>query len=382
MFKISCRNLVLVTLALIAVTFSCPSISRADNATYAADSNTAKAVVSKVLNEKSMTRDSGQRVTQQDLELTITTGSLAGQKVKYAGISDLDVVSANLYHVGDDVLVNYSRGEDGKNIFYIVDYVRQGSLLWLLILFIVATIAVGGVKGVRSLFSLFASFLVIMFLLIPGMLHGYDPLLIGVPICLLVIGAIIYITEGFNRKSHIATLSILASLLVTVILSFIFTSWSKLTGLAQEETTYLLDATKQALNFRNLLLISFVIGTLGVLDDVVIGQIEAVNQIRVANPSLKDGEVFKMSMEVGKSHLGAITNTLFLAYVGVALPLLMLFSLKNPPFITWSQIINNESIAIEVTRTLTGVIGLCLAIPISTFVAVKFMHKEGSDSKK
>ena len=117
------------------------------------------------------------------------------------------------------------------------------------------------------------------------------------------------------------------------------------------------------------------IGTLGVLDDVVIGQVEAVEQMRLANSSLTNTQVFTMSMNIGRAHLGAIINTLFLAYVSAALPLVLLFSVHQEPFLTVSQIINNEDIATEIVRTLVGVISLCLSAPIATFLAVRYLKK-------
>jgi len=69
-------------------------------------------------------------------------------------------------------------------------------------------------------------------------------------------------------------------------------------------------------------------------------------------------------------------NTLFLAYAGASLPLLILFSVGEPPFLTFSQVIDNEMIATEIVRTIVGSIGLVIAVPISTFLAVNFITKK------
>jgi len=70
-----------------------------------------------------------------------------------------------------------------------------------------------------------------------------------------------------------------------------------------------------------------------------------------------------------------MVNTLFLAYAGASLPLLILFSVKQPPFLTFNQVIDNEMMATEIVRTFTGSIGLVLAVPIATFLAVQFIKK-------
>jgi uncharacterized membrane protein len=75
-------------------------------------------------------------------------------------------------------------------------------------------------------------------------------------------------------------------------------------------------------------------------------------------------------MKIGRAHLGAIINTLFLAYVGASLPLVLLFSLKHEPFLSFAQVVNNEEVATEIVRSLVGVIGLCLTMPIATTLSI------------
>ena len=335
---------------------------------------TAEANVLKVLDEKTTIRENGSKSVQQNLELGILTGPLKGQIETYTGISGIDVVSSNVYKVNDKVLVSYNRDETGAYVFYVTDYVRTTSLLWLAVFFIIIVLLIGGKKGLFALFSLCVSFFVIIKVLVPLVFAGYDPLIIGISVSFIILFALIYLTEGWNKKSHISVLSIALSLAVTASLALLFGYLSRLSGTSNEEVVFLIDAIKVPINFHNLLLAAIIIGTLGVLDDVVVGQVESVEQIRKANASLKDTQVFKMSMNIGRAHLGAIINTLFLAYVSAALPLILLFSVHQEPFLTVSQVINNEDIATEIVRTLVGVISLCLSAPIATLLAVKYLN--------
>lgn len=339
----------------------------------------AEAQVIKVIEEKELLRENGSKVIQQNLEIGILTGPLKGQTKIYTGISGIDVVSSNVYKANDKVLISYNRGETGEYEIYVTDYVRNNSLLWLVIIFVIAVLIVGGAKGFMALLSLVVSFFAIVKVLIPLVFAGYNPLVIGVFISLIILLALIYLTEGWNKKSHISVISIAVSLLVTVALSLMFGYFSRLSGTAKEEIVFLIDAIKTPINFQYLLLASIIIGTLGVLDDIVVGQVEAVEQIKIANPNLKKKEVFKMGMSVGRAHLGAIINTLFLAYVGAALPLILLFSLKQEPFLTFSQVVNHEDIATEIVRTLVGAISLCFAAPIATILAVKFLKAKKTE---
>lgn len=334
---------------------------------------TAEAQVLKVLDQKETLRENGSKAIQQNLELGILSGVLKGQTKNYIGINGIDVVSSREYKAGDKVLVSYNRDETGAYVFYVTDYVRNSSLLWLFLIFLGVVILVGGKKGFMALLSLAISFLVIVKVLVPLVFAGYDPLVVGVLVSFVILLVLIYLTEGWNKKSHVAIWSIVVSLAVTTLLAILFGYLSRLSGASNEEIVFLMDAVKTPINFQHLLLAAIIIGTLGVLDDLVIGQVEAVEQIKIANPKLKNKEVFKMAMNIGHAHLGAIINTLFLAYVSAALPLVLLFNVHQEPFLTVSQIINNEDIATEIVRTLVGVIGLCLSAPIATLLATKYL---------
>jgi uncharacterized membrane protein len=65
-------------------------------------------------------------------------------------------------------------------------------------------------------------------------------------------------------------------------------------------------------------------------------------------------------------------NTLAIAYVGAALPLLVLFSFPSSgsPLI----LVNRELFSAEIIRAMIGSIGLVLAVPITTLIAVQMLH--------
>ncbi len=355
-----------------------PLVSSADEVNVAQE-EVFKAKVINVLEEKTMADDTGREVVQQRINLKGLEGEWQDKEVEFDGISDIIVDSQNLYKEGDKVHVSYAPSVDGQDHYYILDYSRTNKLYWLAGIFVVLIIAIGRFKGVRALVSLIISFAVIMFFIIPRILAGDSPLLIAIVGSLAILVVIIYLTEGINRRSHTAVISIIFALLITGGLSVLFTWMTRLTGFASEETVYLIGMVDQVINFKGLLLAGVLIGTLGVLDDVVISQVAIVERIKKANPSLPKLEVFKRSFKVGISHLSSMVNTLFLAYAGASLPLLILFKINQAPFVTWSQALNHEAIATEIVRTLTGSIGLALAVPIATLVAVVYLKTKNPE---
>lgn len=90
--------------------------------------------------------------------------------------------------------------------------------------------------------------------------------------------------------------------------------------------------------------------------------------------------IYKRALRVGREHVGALVNTLAIAYVGTSLPLLLFFyGSSASPFVT----INQELFATEIVRTLVGSIGIVLAVPLTTAIAVfilvpKKVSKEAS----
>ncbi len=335
-----------------------------------------KAKVLEIIEEKSFSREDGTIVTQQNLLVKIANGDLKGEEKITTGIGEIDVVHHISAQKGDNLLIMKQPLTDGQEIFVVTDFVRQKELLWLFLFFILAVIIIGKNKGFKSLLSLSFTFLIIMFFIIPQILQGKSPLLISIIGSAIIIASVIYITWGWQKKSHLSVLAISCSLLLTGLISFFFTKISNLSGLAGEDIMFLIGTTKQAINFQGLLLAGMIIGSLGVLDDVVISQISAVEQLHLANKKMSFRELFKKAMTIGTDHISSMTNTLFLAYAGVSLPLLMLFSVKNNISLSIGEAINNEIIATEIVRTLTGSIGLIMAMPLATLLAVYFFRQE------
>jgi len=335
-----------------------------------------KAEVIEILKQEKNILPDGIETEQQNLKLRGLEDEFKDKEFEFNGINEFDVIKKNIYKQGDKVIVVASFDDQGNVYYYITDYIRTKGLLWLSIIFILSFFIIGGLKGLRSVLALILTFFILIKYIIPNIIAGASPIfttLIGSLIILLII---IYITEGFKTRSHIAVFSIFISLLITIFLSWFFVNLAKLSGLASEEMSFLINLGDEVINFKGLLLAGIIIGALGVLDDIVISQVATVEQIIKANKSQPKSEIFKKAYKVGVSHISSMTNTLFLAYAGVSLPLLILFISGESAFNSWSQIINNEAIATEIVRTLSGSIGLILSVPIATVMAVWWFKKK------
>ena len=267
---------------------------------------------------------------------------------------------------GDKVYVSVQKTPDGVVTAYYVDYVRSQPLLILLGVFVLSILVMGRWKGLGSLIALGISMLMIVGYIIPHILAGEDPVRVSLIGSIILLGLTLYLTYGWNLKTHASVISMMLSLLLTGLLTLLFVSLTRLTGYGDESAMYLIQFSSVQINPRGLLLGGMIIGALGVLDDLVTSQSAAVVEIYDANTSLGFRRTYQKAMRIGQDHVAATVNTLVLAYTGASLPLLLIFTLGNG---SYSYFLNSEFLAEEIVRTLVGSLGLIAAVPISTLVA-------------
>jgi len=262
-----------------------------------------------------------------------------------------------------------------EETFQALDRDRLPVLLGLFALFAAVILAFGGMQGVRSILSLAGSFFVILYILLPGILKGAPPVLMSVVVAGFVLVLALYSTHGWRRTTHAAFLGTIATVSLTGILATLAVRVAELTGFSSDEAVYLNTQLGGMLDARGLLLGGIIIGILGILDDIAITQSSVVAELKSAANRLSNAEIYARALRVGKEHVGALVNTLALAYTGSALPLLLLFvSDKTPALVA----LNGELVATEIVRTIVGSLGLVMAVPITTALAV-IMVKPGDE---
>ena len=276
------------------------------------------------------------------------------------------------YKNGDVVYVTHGENIDGGDDFLIIDYKRTDILIKLLGLFLAVTIIVAGFKGFMSVLSMGLSFGVVFKYILPGILAGSNPIYLVAIGSLVMVPVIFYLSHGFNKKTSIAIVGTIISLVFTAILAVVFIDLAKLSGLVSDEANFVVTEIETAINLRNLLLAGVIIGALGVLDDVTVSQASIVAELKQANNSLSKGELFDKAMKVGRDHIASMVNTLILVYAGASLPLLLLF-INNPHPL--GEVVNLEIVSEEIVKTLVGSIGLVMAVPITTYLAVLLFDK-------
>jgi uncharacterized membrane protein len=310
--------------------------------------------------------------TVQEVRVELLGGERAGEVVRFE--NELVQLAP-----GDRIFVNRMVSVNGVEFISYADFERRPTLLVIMVVFVAMLLLFSGWQGVRALVSLGGSIAAILFLLVPALLAGYDPVLASISIAAAILALVLFGTHGFNPRSTIAFAGTVGAVIVTGGVAWLATYTMRLTGFSSDASVYLNFATNGSLDLSGLLLGGIIIGILGVLDDVSITQASVVQELKSANPSFRFVDLYQRAIKVGRDHIGSLVNTLALAYVGVSLPLILLYAESNSSI--W-QILNQEVIAAELVRIIVGSIGLILAVPATTAVAAWYFHNRNVDKSE
>ncbi|MCF7845739.1 MAG: YibE/F family protein [Candidatus Peribacteraceae bacterium] len=275
--------------------------------------------------------------------------------------------------VGDKFVVGRFEFGEGK-IWQIYDHYRLAALLGIFAIFILVLILIGGWRGLSALAGLAVSIGGTIFGIVPALAAGYPPLAVALVGGAGIAGAAIFIAHGFNFRSLLAFIATMLTLGLATLSAVFFTNFASLFGTGSEESFYLTSALFGNLDLRGLLLAGILLGALGVLDDITVAEVTTADELIRANPNLSRKEIFKRTLRIGREHIASMVNTLALAYAGVALPLILLFSVDaNQPL--WA-LINSEFAAEEIVRTLVGSLALVLAAPLASGLGAFFLKRK------
>lgn len=267
--------------------------------------------------------------------------------------------SVVIYHVPDP------SGGDGTYQFR--DFDRNHSMIAFSLIFLVVVIAVARWRGVRAVVALGFALWLIWTFMIPALVMGRDPLLIGVVTSLAIMFLVLYLTHGVNMRTTTALVGTIFGILVCAGLGMWAATWSHFTGVSGEDDL-LLGAIAPQMHMSVLVTCAIVVAGLGVLNDVTITQASAVWELAdIWEGGLDRRRLFTSAMRIGRDHIASTIYTTAFAAAGAALPVLVLMHLDNQPL--W-QVLTSEQFAAEIIRTLVGSIGLVLAVPLTTAVAV------------
>lgn len=316
--------------------------------------------------EPRSSEDLYQGLTMQDVTIEITSGKYKGDILEIENhLSDNEAYNIEV-ESGDRVVVMIEEYGDGYDA-YISDYLRSNYLLYLTIFAIALVLLIGRLKGLKSIISLGLTIVAVVYILLPQILKGANPVPISIMISIGVTIITIFLVGGINSKGLSAILGTISGVVIAGIISYVVGKSAHLTGLSAEEATMLIYIPQGIeFDFKNLLFAGIILGSLGAVMDVGMSISSSIEEVYKANDSLTAKELFESGMNVGRDIMGTMINTLILAYTGTSIPILLVFMAYET---SMTKIVNLDIIATEVVRSLSGSIGLILTIPITAIIS-------------
>ena len=267
---------------------------------------------------------------------------------------------------GDHIRIIRAVDAQGTTTYAFYDFERGWPLVGLALAFAVVIVAVARWRGLLALVGIVVAFAVLVVFLLPALRDGAPAVPVSLVASAAILYAVIYLAHGVNLRTSAALLGTLSSLLLAAGLSWGAIGLAHLTGLSDEQnsqvTVYL-----GHVSISGLLLAGFIIGSLGVLNDVTVTQASTVFELARLGGDNSRRAIFLGAIRVGRDHIASTVYTLVLAYAGSSLPLLLLFSVANRSL---SDVLISESVAIELVRSAVGGIALALSVPLTTAIAV------------
>lgn len=275
---------------------------------------------------------------------------------------------------GENILL-YQYEDDGKLTgLKIFERSKENSLYFLIGIFILSMILIGGLKGFKAFITLFLTVVVVICFLVPLLLKGYSPIPVTIVSVAIITVLTLFIVSGINRKTWAGIIGTVLGTLIAGVLAMGVSNYTGLIGMGSEDMQALVYGSNgHFLNYRGILFSGVIIGALGAVMDVAISIASSMWEIEEINPQITNKQLIKSGMNIGKDIMGAMSNTLILAYVGSSLSLIMVFASFK---LSFSEIINLDIVATEIIRSIAGSIGLILSIPATVLVSVLMRPKK------
>lgn len=304
---------------------------------------------------------------KQEFQITILDGKHEGEKYKIRNTIEALDMRRIVVSAGDEILVNYTLGSDGKmNSIHVYEIVREKYIYILVIIFVLSMVIICGKKGIKSVLTLVFTGFMILKVLMPIIMSGANAILATILVAIVTAAAVIFALNGVNKKSIVAILGTLSGIVIAAIIAVLIGNACKVTGITGNEAETMAYVGKNLkLNYKYILFSAIIIGALGAIMDVSMSICSAMNEIIELKPDIDKKELIKSGMNIGRDIMGTMANTLILAYAGGAFVLFLLFIAER---VTYTEIINMEAITADIINALAGSIGLVWTMPITIFI--------------
>jgi uncharacterized membrane protein len=252
-------------------------------------------------------------------------------------------------------------------------------LILLAVMLCMAMVMIGGKKGAISFLSLFINFLILLFTVYMMSNPDNDPILWVIIACVAISCVNLFFINGINNTTIAAFLSTVMTMIVLLFFIFITTDLTMINGFGEEEIDELsLFSLYIGISFVELAAVVIIISTIGAITDIAISITSPMREVHLHNPGISRRELVHAGFAIGRDLLGTSTNTLFFAFFGSYLGLLIWF--KDLSY-SLGDIVNSKVFTAEMITILCAGIGIALVIPIASWITAYLLTRKSASVK-
>jgi uncharacterized membrane protein len=349
------------------------SISLLSLSPYKAHEGSNQYFRAKVISE--YTDNNAETGPEQVAEVKLLDGPQKNHSVDITRFSNFGDAAAKRLPIGSEVLL--AKDTKSGNQYSLIARWYMPGIATLFIILLVLVLVIGAWRGITSVFGLAISVAILAVFVVPRIVNGHNAFATCIEGAILITFVSLYIAHGFTKRTTVAFVASLITLLGIVGLT---TFASYITGTSEiiDEANIGLLYAKHPIDLAGLLTGGVVIASLGVLFDITTGQAATIDEIHEANRKLSMSRLFWKGISVGREHVAALINTLALVYVGVALPSIITTIVLNQQANYHAPLLvnlNTEVVAEEVMRTAVASIAMLLAMPLTTWLAAYILPR-------
>ena len=308
----------------------------------------------------------------QELEVELLTGELKGEKAEVTNyITQKHNVVAK---EGKEIMVCVDRPSEDFYKVSIYNYSRNNHIYIIVIVFFVIMVLIGRGKGFRSMIGLLFTFYSIIFFMIPFIYRGYSPIVLSIIISIISTIVTLFLLNGWSRKTIVATLATCVGVIISGVIFYLISNLLNISGFNLDEAeSLILIAQNTGLKISDILFSGILISSLGAVMDVAMSIASSIYEINELNRDLDMKTIFNSGINIGRDMIGTMSNTLILAFAGTSLSTMLALYSYNTQF---NQLMSSDFIAIEFAQSISGSIGIILAVPITSFISAYVYKKK------
>ncbi len=234
-------------------------------------------------------------------------------------------------------------------------------------------ILIGGRKGARSFFALFLNFGVLLITTVIMTNPNSDPIILTLIACTVISCINLFYINEVNTTTKTAFISSMITVALLLFFIIVVTEKAMIQGFGEEEVEELAAYSLYiGVDFIKIGASVIIMSTIGAITDAAIAISSPMREAFHHQPSISRKELFAFGIGIGKDILGTSTNTLFFAFFGAYMALLIWF--KNLSY-TIGEIFNSKIFSAEMITIFCAGTGVALVIPITAWITAYFLIK-------